>query len=385
MTRGAAYGCSRGRGCPSQRVPLGRQVVSAGVLPAVGAGTVRHRRPLRIGRGRLAVRERPPHQPATAARVPRVLPWWARRFRPRRDQRRGRLDLHHRPAHTRPGRQGQLDRAGPAVGSHLRGLDLRPERGVGVVPHRRPDQPALRRERAPDARPLRHVGCAVATVPPWAAAAARRVRLVGPLHHQGVRGVAAADRCRRVRGRRGARHGQPAPVGSVPVVSDREALMLRGFDVSHHQGSEQWGYMRDVFGLSFGFAKGTQREDFRDSRFPDNWAGMANAGLVRGAYHFAEPDLDPTDDVEFFLNYVHPNRPTDLLVLDLEQSGLGQEATSTWAQEWARHARRLAPGYTPGVYMGSGYLTNRTGEELRGPFGWLWYPRYPFALQGRAA
>lgn len=66
------------------------------------------------------------------------------------------------------------------------------------------------------------------------------------------------------------------------------------------------------------------------------------------------------------------------MVLDLEVGeGLGQDAVSAWAETWAWHLRALAPGYVPGVYMGSAYLTNRTGQGLRGPFGWLWYPRYP--------
>jgi len=158
--------------------------------------------------------------------------------------------------------------------------------------------------------------------------------------------------------------------------------MLRGFDVSHHQGAEDWPGMQLAHGISFGFAKGTQREDFRDSRFPENWAAMRVLD-ARGAYHFAEPDLDPYDDVELFLNYVNPTEPTDLLVLDLERSTLSQEDTSAWAQGWAQRCRSLAPAYVPGIYMGGGYLTNRTGLGLRGPFGWLWYPRYPSSLANR--
>lgn len=155
--------------------------------------------------------------------------------------------------------------------------------------------------------------------------------------------------------------------------------MHRGFDVSHHQGFEDWANMRDRYGLTYGFAKATEGEGFRDSRFRENWSAMKDAGLVRGAYHFARPDADPSDDAAAFLNYVDPTEDTDLLVLDLETSELGQDQTNAWAKGWAAAVRRLAPRYVPGVYMGSGYLTNRTGEGLRSPahFGWLWYPRYP--------
>jgi hypothetical protein len=106
---------------------------------------------------------------------------------------------------------------------------------------------------------------------------------------------------------------------------------------------------------------------------------------VRIAYSFARPDTDPADDVEAFLTYVNPDKPTDLLVLDLETSTLGQDETSAWAEAWAAECRTLAPAYAPGVYMGSAYLTNRTGQGLRGPFGFLWYPRYPSVWANRAA
>lgn len=161
--------------------------------------------------------------------------------------------------------------------------------------------------------------------------------------------------------------------------------MPRGFDVSHWQGDIDWAALKTRHGITFGACKATEAEGFFDPKFPSNWDDMADAGLVRIAYSFARPDTDPRDDVEAFLTYVSPAKSTDLLCLDLETSPLAQDETSAWAEQWALHCRALAPGYVPGVYMGSGYLTNRTGEGLRGPFGWLWYPRYPSAFQNATA
>jgi GH25 family lysozyme M1 (1,4-beta-N-acetylmuramidase) len=142
--------------------------------------------------------------------------------------------------------------------------------------------------------------------------------------------------------------------------------------------------LQQAHGISFGACKATEAETFFDPQFSANWADLVELEIPRIAYSFARPDTDPRDDVEAFLTYVDPWLPTDLLCLDLETSTLGQDETSAWAEQWALHCRQLAPGYVPGVYMGSGYLTNRTGQGLRGPFGWLWYPRYPSAFANTA-
>jgi lysozyme len=58
-----------------------------------------------------------------------------------------------------------------------------------------------------------------------------------------------------------------------------------GIDVSHHQGPIDWRRVaRD--GISFAYVKATEGGDHVDTRFAENWAGAAGAGLRRGAYHF---------------------------------------------------------------------------------------------------
>lgn len=135
--------------------------------------------------------------------------------------------------------------------------------------------------------------------------------------------------------------------------------------------------------MDFGACKANESEDprFNDSELPRNQTMLAALGMPCVLYHFGRPDADPRDDVEAFLNYANPSRPNELLCLDLETSPLSQAATNAWARGWAEHCRQLAPDYSPGIYMSSAYLTNRTGEGLRGPFGWLWYKRYPFKYQ----
>lgn len=155
--------------------------------------------------------------------------------------------------------------------------------------------------------------------------------------------------------------------------------MLRGFDVSHWQGAEDWSRWRDRYGLSFGAAKATQGVGYVDPRFEANWRGMAGAGLVRMAYDFATPDRDPRDDVAHLLDVVHSApgglAPTDLLVCDLERSRLSAAATADWACGWADEAHRQAPGFAAVVYSG-GYMDLSAYRTLRDHFDAWWYPRY---------
>ena len=155
--------------------------------------------------------------------------------------------------------------------------------------------------------------------------------------------------------------------------------MLRGFDVSHHQGAEDWSRWRDQYGISFGVAKATEGEGFRDDRFDQNWAGMAKAGIVRGAYNFARPDATPVDDVDAFLAAIDRAgglEPTDLLVCDLEVSNLTAGQTAAWAAGWADELKRRTAGrFAPVLYCG-GYMDLSAYSGLRNHFARWWYPRY---------
>jgi len=64
-----------------------------------------------------------------------------------------------------------------------------------------------------------------------------------------------------------------------------------GIDVSHHQGNVNWSHAWGK-GARFAYIKATQSWPttlFKDPKFSQNYTGSANAGMMRGAYHFAMP------------------------------------------------------------------------------------------------
>ena len=155
--------------------------------------------------------------------------------------------------------------------------------------------------------------------------------------------------------------------------------MLRGFDVSHWQGSVDWQHLKNSYGIAFGAIKATEGNNFVDNQFASNKAKLKNAGLVRKFYHFARPGTSVLGNADHFIDTVGTLDPTDILVLDLETGdGKTQEFVNDWAKTWALRVRSRRPDFIPNIYMGSGYLTNRTGIGLNDPdkyYGSLWYPR----------
>lgn len=63
-----------------------------------------------------------------------------------------------------------------------------------------------------------------------------------------------------------------------------------GMDVSSYQGSINWSSVRGA-GIEFAWMKATEGTSYKDPTFSANYLGAYNAGVIRGAYHYARPDV----------------------------------------------------------------------------------------------
>jgi len=77
---------------------------------------------------------------------------------------------------------------------------------------------------------------------------------------------------------------QPTGV-AVPNAAGPE-----GVDVSHYQGSINWSSVKSA-GMQFAYIKATEATNYKDPAFNANYLNAYNAKVIRGAYHFARPDL----------------------------------------------------------------------------------------------
>jgi GH25 family lysozyme M1 (1,4-beta-N-acetylmuramidase) len=62
-----------------------------------------------------------------------------------------------------------------------------------------------------------------------------------------------------------------------------------GIDVSHWQGRIDWTAV-STEGVKFAYIKATEATTYTDPSFAANFAGASDAGVIRGAYHFAVPN-----------------------------------------------------------------------------------------------
>lgn len=108
---------------------------------------------------------------------------------------------------------------------------------------------------------------------------------------------------------------------SITADSSASVASAEGEDRSSYQAVAPWT------GLSFGFAKATEGTTWSDSTFAANWANMAKDGLVvRGAYHFFHPSVDPVAQARYFVAAVKARglKDGDVLAADVEiLTGLG--------------------------------------------------------------
>ncbi|MEV1285522.1 GH25 family lysozyme [Micromonospora sp. NPDC049679] len=68
-----------------------------------------------------------------------------------------------------------------------------------------------------------------------------------------------------------------------------QAATTPGIDISHWQGSINWTSVRNS-GVEFAYIKATESNNYKDPQFNTNYVNSYNAGVIRGAYHFARPN-----------------------------------------------------------------------------------------------
>src|SRR5687768_16513808 len=115
--------------------------------------------------------------------------------------------------------------------------------------------------------------------------------------------------------------------------------MIFGIDVSHHQKDIDWTKLRSSQ-IRFSFAKATEGLRFRDPCFSQNWAGMREAGLYRGAYHFGLPGYSPDAQAVLFHGVVGTLDANDLPpVLDIEVAdGQSRDHIIDWTLRFVARA-----------------------------------------------
>jgi GH25 family lysozyme M1 (1,4-beta-N-acetylmuramidase) len=176
-------------------------------------------------------------------------------------------------------------------------------------------------------------------------------------------------------------------VGIVAVTATPAlAATTPGIDVSGHQGAINWTSVRNA-GIRFAFIKATEGTSFLDSRFDTNYVAAYNAGVIRGAYHFALPDRSSGAVQANFLasngGAWSADSRTLPAALDLEGNPYGaycygrtQSGMRTWVQDFLNTYRSRTGRYAV-IYTTTSWWTTCTGNWT-GPWSTspLWIARW---------
>jgi GH25 family lysozyme M1 (1,4-beta-N-acetylmuramidase) len=135
---------------------------------------------------------------------------------------------------------------------------------------------------------------------------------------------------------------------------------VAGIDVSEWQGSIDWAAAASS-GIVFAIAR-INDGHHSDPYFAANWNGIQANGLIRGAYQFYEPTIDPGTQAGWVINAVGQLGPGDLPVtLDVEWTTGTPNAADI--QTWIDLVTQ-GTGKTPMIYTAVGYWNQYFNGEF---------------------
>jgi GH25 family lysozyme M1 (1,4-beta-N-acetylmuramidase) len=88
---------------------------------------------------------------------------------------------------------------------------------------------------------------------------------------------------------------------TAPAMAPAVTGTLKGLDVSGYQGNVNWASVAAA-GASFAYVKATESNNYISGYFNQQYNGSVGAGLIRGAYHFARPNVSSgTNQADYFV------------------------------------------------------------------------------------
>lgn len=167
----------------------------------------------------------------------------------------------------------------------------------------------------------------------------------------------------------------------------------RGHDVSSHQKDVNWQSAKGK-GARFVYVKATESHTYRNPYFNQQYNGSRNAGLIRGAYHFALPNKSSgrAQAAHFVRNGGGWRSDGWTLppALDIEYNpygkhkcyGLSKAKMVGWIQSFSNEVKRLT-GRRPVIYTTTHWWNTCTGASRAFASNHaLWIARYDSATAG---
>ena len=154
-------------------------------------------------------------------------------------------------------------------------------------------------------------------------------------------------------------------VASVALTT--EGARPLGIDVSSAQGHPNWTSVHGD-GVLFAYAKATTGVVAQDADYNYNMPNGKAAGVLMGAYHVAQPDMNtPAAEANYFWNFAGAQIKSDgktlFPVIDFEtfNGHVGSSNYTTWVNSWAIDVKAKTTVFLhPVLYSSPGGMCNLT-------------------------
>lgn len=170
---------------------------------------------------------------------------------------------------------------------------------------------------------------------------------------------------------------------------------IQGLDVSSHQPTVNWPAQYNM-GARFAYVKATEGTTYRNPVFGSQYAGASSARLIRGAYHFALPNVSSAaEQANYFVNNGGgwtPDGKTMPPLLDIEYNpyaslgnscyNMSQAAMVSWIKAFSNQVLART-GRLPMIYTTTDWWQTCTGNSSafsRQPLHLAAYSRYVGAM-----
>lgn len=169
--------------------------------------------------------------------------------------------------------------------------------------------------------------------------------------------------------------------GARPLVTQ-----TGGMDVASYQGTVDWSTAA-ANSAGFAYVKATEGTGYTNPYFAQQYDGSYQAGLIRGAYHFALPNASSgSAQASWFVGHGGGWSADGLTLppaLDIEYNpygascyGLGQSAMVSWIRDFSNTVDSLTGRY-PTIYTTTDWWSSCTGNYGGlGATNPLWIARY---------
>lgn len=166
---------------------------------------------------------------------------------------------------------------------------------------------------------------------------------------------------------------------------------LRGIDVSRHNGVVNWDLVI-LSGIQFAFCKATEGTAYCDPRFDEHFSALAQRDIVRGAYHYYRPTMNPAGQAQNFYVAAHDTQLPPVLDVELYEGYVDDMAYYRNTQKAQVRADLQAIlteiealfGMRPIIYTSAGFWNAYVGDWNGGYTLWVAnygasIPRLPIA------